>query len=116
VRLSFRFARPGPSVAVLRPSASCSKNEPVTAPADTANKAVGSTADAAAKTAEAAKAEAAKVEAARAADNTMVQGLLDKAQSLIAQSKFSDASSALQQLAGQSLSGDQQKLVDGLKE
>jgi colicin import membrane protein len=65
---------------------------------------------------EAAKAEAAKAEAAKAADNAKTQGLIDKAKSLIAEGKFADASSALQQLAGQTLSGEQQTLVDGLKE
>ena len=65
---------------------------------------------------EAAKDEAAKVAAAKAADNAKVQGLIDKVKSLIAEGKFTDASSALQQLAGQSLSSDQAKLVDGLKE
>jgi hypothetical protein len=76
----------------------------------------------AAKTAETAKAEvakateAAKVEAAKTADNARTQGLIDKAQSLIADGKFLDASSVLQQLGGQTLSGDQTKLVNGLKE
>jgi len=65
---------------------------------------------------EAAKDEAAKVAAAKAADSAKVQGLIDKVKSLIAEGKFTDASSVLQQLAGQSLSGDQAKLVDGLKE
>lgn len=70
----------------------------------------------AAKTTEAAQAEAAKAVAAKAADNAKTQGLIDKAKSLVAEGKFSDASSVLQQLAGQSLSSDQTKLVDGLKE
>lgn len=65
---------------------------------------------------EAAKVEAARVEAAKAADNDKVQGLIDRVKSLIAEGKFTDASSVLQQLAGQSLSSDQAKLVDGLKE
>lgn len=114
--------------------AGCSKNEPATPTADSANKAAetaGRVADAAkteaAKAADATKAEAANVadaaksgaantaEAANAAANAKAQGLIDKAKSLIAESKFSDASSVLQQLAGQVLSGDQQKLVDALK-
>jgi len=70
----------------------------------------------AARTADVAKAEAAKVEAAKAADSAKTQGLIVKATSLVAEGKFADASSALQKLAGQSLSGDQQKLVDNLKE
>jgi hypothetical protein len=65
---------------------------------------------------EAAKVEAAKVAAAKAADNDKAQGLIDKVKSLIAEGKFTDASSALQQLAGQSLTSDQAKVVDGLKE
>jgi len=69
------------------------------------------------RTAEAASVETAKAaEAAKAADNAKTQGLIDKAKSLIAEGKFSDASSVLQQLTGQTLSGDQQKLVDGLKQ
>ena len=76
----------------------------------------------AAKTAEAAKVEAAKVEAAnaaeaaKAADNSKTQGLIDKARSLVAENKFADASSVLQQLTGRTLSGDQTKVVDGLKD
>ena len=65
---------------------------------------------------EAAKDEAAKAAAAKAADNAKAQGLIDKVKSLIAEGKFTEASSVLQQLAGQSLSSDQAKLVDGLKE
>lgn len=102
--------------------AGCSKSEPATPTAADANKAADSTADAVAKTAEAAKAQAAKAaeaanaEAAKAADNSKAQELIDKAKSLVAENKFADASSVLQQLGGQSLSGEQQKLVDGLKE
>jgi len=118
--------------------AGCSKNETVAPAAGDANKTVDSTADAAAKAAEAAKAgaakvtEAAKVEAARVgaakaeaakaadaakgADNAKVQGLIDKAKRLVAEGKFADATSVLQQLGGQLLSTDQQKLVEGLKE
>jgi hypothetical protein len=104
--------------------------------ADAANAEAAKTADAvkaeAARTAEAARveaakveaarveaarvADAAKVEAARAADNAKTQGFIDKAKSLIAEGKLSDASTVLQQLAGLSLSSDQQKLVDALKE
>ena len=66
--------------------------------------------------AEAAKPEATPAEAAKATDNGKAQALIDKAKSLVAENKFSDASSVLQQLAGQALDGDQTKLVDGLKE
>jgi hypothetical protein len=81
----------------------------------------------AAKTADAAKVEAAKVEAAKvdaakattdakAEDSAKSQGLIDKARSLVADGKYSDATSILQQLTGHTLSSDQQKLVDALKE
>lgn len=83
--------------------------------ADTAKAEAAKTAETA-KTEAAKTAEAAKTEAAKAADNARTQGLIDKAQSLVAEGKFSDASSVLQQLVGQSLSDDQQKLVDILKE
>jgi hypothetical protein len=72
--------------------------------------------DEAAKVADAAKAEAAKVEAAKAAESARIQGLIDKAKGLVAEGKYPDAASVLQQLAGQSLGADQQKLVDALKE
>jgi hypothetical protein len=81
----------------------------------------------AAKAAEAVKAEAAKVEAAKAAeaakadaakaaDTSKAQELIDKAKSLVAEGKFSDAASVLQQLAGQTLSDEQTQLVNVLKE
>lgn len=94
--------------------------------ADAATTEAAKTAEAAkaeaAKTAEAAKVEAARVanaakaEAARAVDNAKTQGFIDKAKSLIAEGKLSDASTVLQPLAALSLSSDQQKLVDALKE
>ncbi len=77
---------------------------------------------------EAAKAEAARVEAARAeaartkaeavsaAQSVKDQGLIDKAKGLVAENKLSEASGALQQLAGRTLTPEQTKLVDGLKE
>jgi colicin import membrane protein len=76
----------------------------------------------AAKAAEAAKVEAAKadqaakVEAAKVADNAKAQGLIDQAKTLIAEGKFSDASSMLQQLTGLSLTDAQTKLVASLKD
>ena len=73
-------------------------------------------ADQAAKVEAAKAAEAAKVEAAKAADNAKAQELIDKAKNLVAEGKFSDASSVLQQLTGLSLTSEQQKLVDSLKE
>jgi colicin import membrane protein len=66
------------------------------------------------KTADAANAEAAKV--AKAADTSRTQGLIDKAKILVAENKFTDASSVLQELSGKSLSAEQTKLVDSLKE
>jgi hypothetical protein len=89
----------------------CNKNEPAALTTDDATRAAE-----AVKTAEAAKAEAAKAEAAKAADTGKTQGLTDKAKGLIAESKFSEASTVLEQLTGQSLSGEQTKLVDALKE
>ena len=70
------------------------------------------------KAADAAKIEAAKVAAAQAeaANNTMVQGLIDKAKTLIAEGKFADAASVLQQLTGQTLTAEQTKLVASLNE
>ncbi len=77
---------------------------------------------------EAAKAEAARVEAARAeaartkaeavsaAQSVKDQGLIDKAKGLVAENKLSEASGVLQQLAGRTLTPEQTKLVDGLKE
>jgi hypothetical protein len=104
----------------------CSKNEPAALTTDDATKAAEAAKAEAVKTAEAAKVEAAKVEAAKveaakveaakAADTGKTQGLIDKAKGLIAESKFSEASTVLEQLTGQSLSGEQTKLVDGLKE
>jgi len=94
--------------------------------AEAAKAEAAKTADAAnaeaAKTADAAKAQAvktadaAKVEGVKAADASKTQGLIDKVKSLIAENKFTDASSVLEQLSGQSLSADQAKLVDSLKE
>lgn len=45
-----------------------------------------------------------------------VQALIDKAKALVGEGKYEDASRSLQQLAGQTLTVEQQKLVDGLKE
>ena len=74
----------------------------------------------AAKVAEAAKVEAAKTaeaaKVAEAANNSKIQELIDKAKNLITDTNFSDASSVLQQLAGQSLTDEQTKLVNGLKD
>jgi len=110
------------AVALALGLAGCSKNEPTTSAADDANKGAGSSADTVAKAAEDAKVEAAKAdaaakaEAANATDGAKTHGFIDKAKSLIAEGQYSDAIRVLQQLTGKSLSSDQQKLVDGLKE
>jgi len=113
--------------------ASCSKNEPATLGADDAKKADTLAADADAKTADVAKAEAekaadaakadaekavdaAKIEAAKAPENATIQGLIDKAKSLVAVANYADASTILQQLTGKTLSADQTTLVADLKE
>ncbi len=70
----------------------------------------------AAKAAETAKTAAAQVEAGKTADSAKTQELIDNAKILVAEGNYSGAASLLQQLAGQPLSSDQQKLVDGLKE
>jgi len=88
--------------------------------ADAANAELAKTAAAAkaqaAVTAEAAKADAAKADAEKAANDTRIQALIDKARVLIAENKLPDASSVLQQLNAQSLSDPQKKLVDDLKD
>lgn len=124
----------------------CNKNEPATPAADIENKAGDSTTAAAVagaaetaeaeatKATEAIKAEALKAEvtntveitnAAQAThgaqltnteDSSKIQELIDKAKALVAESKFADASSVLQQLVGQTLTDKQKKLVDALKE
>ena len=83
--------------------------------ADAAKAEAARVADAAKAEAEKA-AEAAKAEAAKAADNAKTQALIDNARSLVIEGKFSEAASVLQQLAGQTLSADQTKLVESLKE
>jgi hypothetical protein len=60
--------------------------------------------------------DAAKPEAAKATGNETVQMLIDKAKSLIAGNRFSDAAGVLQQLSGQSLNAEQKTLVESLKE
>ena len=61
-------------------------------------------------------APARQANAAKATEDAKVQVVIDKARGLITENKFADASSVLQQLTGLSLSADQAKLVDSLKE
>ncbi len=109
--------------------AGCSQKEPDAVAADDANKAAATTSDAASRSAEITRVEGTKADdaakavetakaadAAKALDNPKADGLIDKARGLVAEQKFSDALGVLQQLAGQTLSGAQQKRVDGLKE
>jgi hypothetical protein len=51
----------------------------------------------------------------QAAGAATTQGLLDKARSLIADQRYQEAQTVLNQLAGMSLSPDQQKLVTELE-
>ena len=73
-------------------------------------------ADSVAASAKATAADAVKeVEAAKESAANSVQAAIDKAKNLIAETKYEDASRLLQQLAAQTLTPDQQKLVDGLR-
>jgi hypothetical protein len=93
--------------------AGCSKNEPTTPAAGDVNKAV----DTAAAAATNAIAEVTNtVAATNTVDASKVPDLIDKAKGLVADGKYSDAAAVLQQLTGQSLTDDQQKLVDSLKD
>jgi hypothetical protein len=105
--------------------AGCSKQDS-TSPqtAGDAQKAAAPVADALKQTTDGAKAAAQtavtdatkQAQDAAAATTDTAQKWIDKAKSLIAENKFSEASSVLQQLAGQPLTAEQQKLVDSLKE
>jgi len=102
--------------------AGCSKAPPPAG--NDAQNAAAPAADTVKQAAESAKttAEAAAADVTKQAQDTAAaasgkaQEWIDKARSLIAENKFSDASSTLQQLAGMKLTDEQQKLVDGLKE
>ena len=105
--------------------AGCSKQDSTSTPtAEDAQKAAAPAADTLKQTADSAKAagEAAVSDATKqvqdtaAAATSKAQEWIDKANGLVAESKFSEASSALQQLAGLKLTPEQQQLVDSLKE
>jgi len=105
--------------------AGCTKQDSTSTPtAEDAKKAAAPAADALKQTTDSAKAatETAASDATKQAQDTAAattgkaQEWIDKAQSLIADNKLSEASSALQQLAALKLTPEQQKLVDSLKE
>ena len=105
--------------------AGCSKQDPTPPPsAEDAQKAAAPVADALKQTTDSAKAaaETAVADATKQAQDaaatatSKAQEWIDKAKSLIADNKFSEASSALQQLGGLKLTAEQQKMVDSLKE
>jgi hypothetical protein len=83
--------------------------------ADVAKAEAAAAADAA-KVEAAKAAEAAKAEAAKVANSARIQGLIDNAKSLVAEGKYTEAASALQQLAGQVLTADQTTLVESMKQ
>jgi hypothetical protein len=96
----------------------CSKQASTTPPTgDDAQKAAAPAADTLKQTAETAVTDATKQALDAAAPPTgTAKEWIDKAKGLIAENKFSEASSVLQQLAGQPLTAEQQQLVDSLKE
>jgi thioredoxin-like negative regulator of GroEL len=114
------------SVCAVALFAACSKKEETTPRAATASETQKSTAtmvdevkkqaDTVAANANATAADAVKqVEAAKDSAVDKVNAVIEKAKTLIAETKYEDASKLLQQLAAQQLTPEQQKLVDDLK-
>ena len=106
--------------------AACSKKEEATPGVAAATESQKSTAnvvedvkkqaDSVAASAKATAADAVKqVEAAKDSAVNNVNAVIEKAKTLISETKYEDASKLLQQLAAQTLTPEQQKLVDDLK-